>query len=164
MGQRRRYADPWLRFFASTRRAQHGPVLGGVRCLLWTASTDTHGYGSLRDSGRLWKAHRWSFHNFVRPIVRKEVVCHRCDIPACVEPAHLFAGTQAENLQDMVKKGRAAKGTSLPQAKLTDDRVTCIQALRGRVPQAVIARAFGVNQSTVSRVCSGEAWRHVRET
>lgn len=82
-------------------------------CWLWTASSNGHGYGQFAVSRRLGKplaAHRVSFVIHVGPIPKGMFVLHRCDIPACVNPQHLFLGNQKDNMQDRIAKGRQPKG------------------------------------------------------
>ena len=76
-------------------------------CWEWGGSRDGRGYGtvSVGSDGHPY-AHRFSYETFIGKIPDGHVICHRCDNPPCINPAHLFVGTQADNVQDMVSKGR----------------------------------------------------------
>ncbi len=74
---------------------------------MWRGRVDRKGYGRLSLAGREMAAHRVSFAVAVRPLMRGECVCHRCDTPACIEPTHLFAGSIADNNADRDAKGRS---------------------------------------------------------
>lgn len=79
--------------------------LSASRCIEWGGSCDGGGYGVVKHEGKKWKAHRLAYTlAFGDP--GELNVLHRCDNPPCVNPAHLFVGTQADNAQDMVRKGR----------------------------------------------------------
>jgi hypothetical protein len=74
-------------------------------CYIWTGNR-VRGYGKFYWEGRHWRAHRASYRWFVGEIPPGSVVCHRCDTPACVNPEHLFVGSQGDNLRDRDAKGR----------------------------------------------------------
>jgi hypothetical protein len=80
-------------------------------CWEWTAST-TKGYGTIKIRGAKKSAHRISYELYVGPIGSLQV-CHKCDNPICVNPKHLFLGTQKDNIHDMIAKGRDNFGTNL---------------------------------------------------
>lgn len=129
-------------------------------CWLWVGMETRHGYGEIRRGGKRdgrVLAHRlsWQIHN--GPIPDGMVVCHRCDTPACVNPDHLFVGTQAENIADMWSKGRGAAGESAPSAKLSESDVKAIIA--DSRTQEEIAADYGVSSSHVSMIQTGRQWR-----
>lgn len=74
-------------------------------CFLWGASTNPDGYGRLRVAMKLVQAHRFAYERAYGPICGK-CVLHKCDVPSCVNPNHLFLGTRNENNKDMKAKGR----------------------------------------------------------
>lgn len=138
-------------------------------CWLWTGfETPGMGYGRLQVDGKNMYAHRysWVLHN--GPIPHGLKVLHRCDVPACVNPKHLFVGTTLDNALDMWRKGRghrggpinAAHGTRMPQSKLNDDAVRKIRV----DPRGVtaIARDYGVAHQTIMMLLRGKTWRHVK--
>lgn len=137
-------------------------------CWLWSGATIPGGYGCLRVDGRTQKAHRisWAIHRgeSLSPAVK---VCHRCDTPSCVNPDHLFLGTQADNVADMVAKGRARGGRQVgsanPMASLNEGVVAEILSVLGlrRFSQAEVAASYGVSPMTISRIARGHLWRHV---
>jgi hypothetical protein len=135
-------------------------------CWLWTGYTVGRGYGRLGDgTKRMRLATHVSLQLAGRPAAPGMCVCHRCDMPSCVNPDHLFIGTQADNVRDMHTKGRwraprRRRGIDLPQTKLTPDLVREIRSkLADGLPQQKIADAVGVARTTVSTIATGRAWR-----
>jgi hypothetical protein len=129
-------------------------------CWVWLGCLDNHGYGSFRSKGENFKAHRVAFEAFSGVVPDGHVVCHRCDVRYCVNPSHLFVGTQAENLADAVAKGRMHRGEAHGSAKLSEADVRVICNAEG-LSQRELARKFGVTQMTIQRVRSGKAWAHI---
>jgi hypothetical protein len=138
-------------------------VLGESECWLWLGSLDTRGYGTIgANCGRpLLRAHRVSFELEVGVIPDGHVVCHACDNRACVNPRHLFAATQRENVLDMVRKGRrhSSVGDRNPSAKLRSDQVIAIRHDRRRSRE--ICAEYGISSSTLLSIKRHETWRHL---
>ncbi len=133
-------------------------------CWLWLGAWHPQwGYGRLKVDGKDEGAHRVSFELHVGPIPEGMFVCHRCDTPPCVNPAHLFLGTHADNVADMVAKRRNvqfhAAGQDHPNARLTEPQVIAIFHDRRRTTD--IARAYGVSLPTVCSIKSGQNWKHL---
>lgn len=128
-------------------------------CWLWTASRGYNGYGKFRHDGRDKRAHRVAYELFVGPISPGKQVCHRCDVRHCVNPTHLFLGTNADNLADMVSKGRLPLGTDRPNAKLNEELVLYIRSSDKNGTE--LAKELGVGQPLVSRIRRSKLWQHV---
>lgn len=139
-------------------------------CWLWAGRMDKDGYGlrGTRDSTghyHTFRAHRlmWQFEHGDVQLKRSELVCHRCDTPACVNPAHLFVGTAGDNNRDRTRKGRTARNRGVLNgwAQLTEAQVRDIKCDVTDAPQRELANRFGVSQTTISRVRSGKTWAHI---
>jgi len=142
-------------------------VRGDSECWNWKSTVARVGYGFIWFEGKQTYAHRWAYRLSKGPIENGMFVCHRCDNKLCCNPAHLFLGTNEENMKDKVNKGRQAKGNANPLAKLSPDKVIQIRKMlaEGRLYQWKIAEMFGVNQSVISRLKTMErnSWYHVKE-
>jgi len=132
-----------------------------VDCWEWTAC-EYQGYGQIRLRGKLWKAHRFSWFLRYGKIPKGLFVCHHCDNPACVNPEHLFLGTQKDNMQDAVKKGRMQKGMDRWCSKLTEAQVLSIRReyAEGK-SQSELARKYGVDQTTIHYIVTRKTWKHI---
>lgn len=133
-------------------------------CWNWKGRSRSHSghAGTLLDSVHM-NAHRAAFIVTNGPIADDQIVCHRCDNPICVNPEHLFIGTQADNMRDMSQKGRSLAGMKSPNAKLNDDHIREIRrsyAAHESTLTALAAR-FGVSKSNVFVIVTGGSWKHV---
>jgi hypothetical protein len=147
-------------------------------CWLWTGGIFSSGYGLLKVSGRMLRVHRFSYELHFGPIPDGMYVCHRCDVRNCVNPRHLFLGTNADNMRDAAQKGRVASGDrsglrlhpeSAPRgernrhAKLTEEGVRMIRMLysTGRYTLQDLAESFGVRSLAIGRIVRRKTWRHI---
>lgn len=148
---------------ALTDRVAEKSVTVPSGCVEWTGQIDRNGYGRIWVSGRGKQfAHRIAYELSFGPIPSGLIVCHKCDNNRCVNPYHLFVGTQSDNLSDMTAKGRRAIGEKLGQSKISINVVEKIRSLRGVHSTAAIAEMFGVSPATVCRVQLGRSWAHVK--
>ncbi len=148
-----------------TKVNKDGP--GG--CWIFTGSIKPrNGYGHIRVAGRDHNAHRWSWAHAYGPIPAGKEIAHKCDVPACVNPEHLFVASHHENMLDAMVKRRHAHGERSRHAKLTEAQVieirrdfrrrgvklTNIDELAPRYP--------GVRRQTVINAAVRRTWRHIK--
>jgi len=152
------------RFEASTERV---PMCG---CWLWTGAQDRYGYGRFWVEGRLMKAHRAAWTMFRGPIPEGRWVLHRCDVPGCVNPDHLFLGDRADNMTDMARKGRQVfqanpekirRGERGPGARITDAQAEeAMRAVAAGESLGSVARRLGVTKGAIWAMKTGRIRRH----
>ena len=143
---------------------------GGDACWPWLGGRDQDGYGTFYvgtvANGR---AHRLSWEFLHGPVPAGLFVCHKCDNPPCVNPAHLFVGTVKDNNRDRANKGRHGwfvpaprKGAAQHASKLTDSDVIDIRTLRTMGARACdLRREFGISGNTLYGILNRKGWRHV---
>lgn len=162
-------------------------VIVAGKCWLWTGCVNNKGYGLMRVCRRAVLVHRLVFEMATGEAPGEMEVCHQCDTPRCVNPAHLWLGTHADNMADRDAKGRvshgedhylrrdparhplrarpelAARGEGHGRALLNDDIVRELRRRRadGETLHS-LAACFGVDRSTVTRAIDGRSWRHVQ--
>jgi hypothetical protein len=132
-------------------------------CWIWMGSRRADGYGQMALRNRPVLAHRFAYAHFAGDVPAGMNVLHRCDCRECVNPAHLFLGSHKDNAHDCIAKGRArkARGEAAGKAKLRADQVLQIRAMANTTPISEIARTFAVHQKSISKIISGESWRHL---
>jgi len=132
-----------------------------TKCWIWTGPTDEKGYGLVTVNQKTNRTHRALFSITVSDIPKGMKVLHRCDVPACCNPYHLFLGTVKDNADDMMMKGRGAelKGTEVWNARLTEAEVLAIRA--DSRTQEEIAATYQIAQTTVSAIKRRANWGHL---
>lgn len=127
-------------------------------CWRFTGHITKGGYGSFSDNrSRSGPAHRFVFEMIHGALPTDIHVCHHCDNRACVNPAHLFAGSHADNMADRNAKGRQSRARK--HAKITEDDARAIKVSPGS--HDTIAARFGISRTTVSFIKSGRRWGHL---
>lgn len=135
-------------------------------CWIWTAYLDEKGYGHIGTNGKgTIGAHVLSYKIAFGDIPKGMFVCHNCpsgDNPACVNPSHLWLGTQKQNVQDAHKKGRInRKGTKNSSAKLTENDITYIRSVKDIIPMIQLAKEFHCTPENISSIWKRRTWKHV---
>lgn len=118
-------------------------------CWLWTGALKDNGYGDFWLGGKVIGAHRASHILFNGPLADDEDACHRCDVRCCVNPAHVFAGSRSDNMQDCSNKGRLQHRG----AKLTSEQAEEIRTSNERGVD--LAKRFGVSQNIICNIRRG---------
>jgi hypothetical protein len=158
----------WRRFWKKVKIGREDD------CWEWLGCKNGNGYGSFNFQGKTVQAHRicWLFVFGEIPTLdgvdcRGTCVLHRCDNKLCVNPAHLFLGTHADNMRDMKNKGRGGTclqhGEHNPQSKLIKSQVVAIRKLYSlrNYTQSDIAKAFGVSFQHISDIINRHRWSHI---
>lgn len=132
----------------------------------------SNGYGKIGRNGKTWLAHRLAWSMLEGPIPEGLCVLHSCDNRCCINVNHLFLGTRADNMQDMIAKGRARftgftspnycrptpkQGERNGRAKLTIEQVQQIRQCQGEIARDIAPR-FNISMATVQRILSGNGW------
>ncbi len=147
---------------------------GPEDCWPWTGSAaPKDGRGLARHKGKTITAPRvsWAVNNGEMPPADK-FVCHSCDNPNCVNPAHLWLGTNSDNLRDAAAKGRIytqrhsdhIKGSKHGNAKLTESDVIALrdEYRAGGITQRALAKKYGMTQGPIREAIKGIGWKHVK--
>jgi len=134
-------------------------------CMEWTAGCFTDGYGQFFANKKNFRSHRFIYECF-NGLIPKRLpvleVCHHCDTPKCVNPNHLWLGTNQENTDDMVNKDRQAKGSKNGRAILTDAQVLEIKySLEQNTSVNTIANKYNVNIHIIYKIRSGQTWSDI---
>ena len=135
-------------------------IKGPNECWEWTTGCFSNGYGCFWNGSSIL-AHRFAYEDRIGPIPKGKLVCHKCDNLKCCNPCHLFLGTHRDNSHDASRKGRLPGGGctySEDQIKMVTD---VRRLIKSGLSQAKVARMFGVDQSSMSRIVNRQTYIHV---
>ena len=146
--------------------------LRGIRKLengCWTCDTaqlTKRGYLHLTIAEKhvrhIFRAHRFSYEHFKGPLPKGMHACHKCDESSCCNPDHLFPGTPADNMQDMVRKGRGLVGEKNANTRFTEADVFSIyRDVDAGLSREAIAKKHNVSAVTISHIATGRNWKHL---
>lgn len=133
-------------------------------CWIFNSAPNESGYGRTdpKQSYGHSTAHRLSFHLYKGEIPKGMCVLHTCDNRWCVNPDHLFLGTNEENMADMVKKGRACRGERNVKAKLTENDVLNIRnSFASGISKKTLEVQFNIGKTQLNYILNGKAWKHL---
>lgn len=132
-------------------------------CWLWTGAKSRSGYGQIGLDYKVLYTHRFSYETLVGPISHGMFVCHKCDVPLCVNPDHLFLGTNEDNLIDMIKKSRGTGKAINFISKLSKQDVLEIRRLENNneLDRQSIADKYGVTVSAIYNIVKNKTWKIV---
>jgi len=144
---------------------------GPDECWVWKGMRNKFGYGRIHAFGRMGLAHRISYILNVGTIEPGNFICHKCDNPPCVNPAHLFQGTAGDNNRDATAKGHnfyqpghvLNVGSRNPKSKLQEADVEFIRLNFKKFPYKVLAEKFNVSVATICNVVHGRTWTKVEK-
>lgn len=155
----------YLKKLTKENLMQHVKINQSTGCWEWVKCRNWKGYGTKRNDGKAQFAHRVVWEMFRGEISDNNLfVCHKCDNPPCVNINHLFLGTNSENLQDSIKKGRfhRATGERCHKARLKEKDISVIIRLReSGMTLEKIAELYSVRISTIHSVVIGKTWKSV---
>ena len=129
-----------------------------MSCWEWTGTRNYADYGITQIDGRQIRAHRLSYELFNGTIPKGRLVLHHCDNPPCVNPKHLYIGTDVENVRDRVRRSRSACGENNGISKLTESKVRDIRS-NSDVSLRIMADKYSVDKSLISQIRNKKVWK-----
>lgn len=134
-------------------------------CWLWIKPSLKRGYGGFNLNGRMIQAHRFSYELFVGPIDPGKQILHRreCGKPNCVNPHHLYMGTNDDNMRDLNTWGNPAIGERNGNSKLSENDILNIRKIHKnkRCGYKETAELFGVHPVHIGLIVRGLLWKHL---
>jgi hypothetical protein len=141
-------------------RLFHKCRMSETGCWVWTGTKDTGGYGMISHRSKYQKAHRISFLLFKGEVPKGLHVLHACDNVACINPAHLRAGTVKENMADRDARGRRdVRGEQIGTSKLKTVDILEIRA--SSLGPKALSEKYGVTPAYIWRIRTGKNWKHL---
>lgn len=131
-------------------------------CWLWQGYIGIRKRGRMLVNGKYQSVHRISYQLHHGLIPKGKCICHTCDIEHCVNPNHLWAGTQKENIADCVKKKRNNIGERNSRSKLTEHSIRLIRLAYPETNGPTLATRFGVHLQTIYRIVHRHNWKHIK--
>jgi hypothetical protein len=137
-------------------------IKGPDECWEWVGSHVRKGYGNVRIGRGGYRANRVALAIFSGRDEPSMIAMHSCDNAGCANPSHLSWGTEFQNNQDAIQRGRIRRGSRNGKSRLTEDSVAKIRALRTMgFGIHALAEIFGVHHGTIWAVVARKTWRHV---
>lgn len=133
-------------------------------CWDWTGNICFYGYGRINYKMKSYRANRAAFILFKQTDPGKLLVCHKCDNTKCVNPDHLFLGTQKDNMKDCKAKKRTAYGHKNGSSKLKENDVLIIKDLaKKNLTHLEISKRFGVSRANIGLILNNKRWKHLNK-
>ena len=141
-------------------------ILNENVCWNWQGTKDKNGYGVLNHTKKALKAHRISYEIYYSKPLNQLHCLHKCDNPSCVNPLHLFSGTNLDNVRDKIQKGRCftgnQKGSKNGFSKLTEKEVIEIRNLYNMgVSKKDLSKKYNVHKSNIHYIVTNKTWIHL---
>jgi hypothetical protein len=160
------YPRPWKDQIETARKSEALKMVIPTtkEDLAWDAACGNHGYGVLNRNNKVISAHRLSYELYYGLIPKGKHVLHTCDVRPCVNPDHLFLGSNSDNVADKVAKERHVFGEASAISKLTNAQVMSIRQkyAQGGTSHRKLAREYDVSHQLIAGVVNQERWRHVK--
>lgn len=133
-------------------------------CWIWFGQRDKYGYGIVNTTEGHFFAHRLMYQRIKKNLDADSIIRHNCDNSSCCNPEHLVPGTQADNMQDKIQRGRTAKGSRIKGAVLNEEQVREIkeQFKLYRGVYSELGRKYSVDSETIRYVITGRNWGHLK--
>lgn len=134
-------------------------------CWEWKGYTDKNGYGRIMINHITYRAHRIAYELTHGSIPKGLYVLHHCNNPPCCNPNHLYAGTQKDNMKQMIVDGHSCVGEKHPMGKLRGEDILKIKKLysTGRYTLKEIGIMFGTSDKNIHLIKSNKRWKHIKE-